>query len=94
MRRTGKIRNPSGGTVDTTFTPAQAIRAFCAECRGWQGDPKDCTSVLCPVYQYRGKSFAYNGKRESTLTPEQRAAAGARLRAMSLAAQATRHEDD
>ena len=82
MRRTGKIRNPHGGTVETNLTPQQAIRAFCTECLGWQGDPKDCASVLCPVWPYRGKSLAYNGKRTANMTDEQRQASSARLKAM------------
>lgn len=76
------IRNPDGEKVEVTLRHSSAIRAFCTECMGWDGHPKDCTSTLCPLFPFRGKSLAYRGKQVSNQTPEQRQAAGDRLRAM------------
>ena len=58
------IRTPEGGEQVVTLTPSSAIRSFCTECMGFTGSPVDCTSTLCPLYPFRGKSLAYKGKRE------------------------------
>ena len=53
------------------YSERRAIKYFCSECLGWDGDPKkECTSPRCPLYPYRGRAIY--------LTEEQRAAASAR----------------
>ena len=60
------IRHKDGGLMHLeSYSPRQAIRAFCFECMGWQDDPRDCTSTMCPLYPFRGKIIH--------LTDEQRA---------------------
>lgn len=44
-------------TVDK-WTRSKAIKAFCTECLGYETHPKDCTSVNCALYTFRGKSLA------------------------------------
>lgn len=43
-------------TVIHDYTRGKAIKLFCTECIGWQGNPKDCTAKTCPLFPYRGKS--------------------------------------
>jgi hypothetical protein len=32
----------------------EAVRAFCCECMGWRScDVADCTSLGCPLYEFR-----------------------------------------
>lgn len=51
------IRTRKGGTICIeNYNKPKAIRAFCAECMGWESDPEDCTSTLCPLYPFRGNS--------------------------------------
>ena len=50
-----KIRGNRGGVVDCELTRGKAIKAMCTECMGWETNPKDCMSILCPLYPYRGK---------------------------------------
>ncbi len=39
--------------------PRLAIKLCCMECLGWEADPKtDCTSPLCPLWLYRGRTLA------------------------------------
>ena len=77
------IRTPDGGEQSVVLNAASAIRAFCTECMGFTGNPKDCTSTLCPLFVFRGKSMAYLGKRE--MPEEQRQAMAARLAAVRAA---------
>ena len=39
------------------WTRSKAIKAFCTECLGFEIHPKDCTTVCCPLYPFRGKSL-------------------------------------
>jgi hypothetical protein len=36
---------------------AFAIKVMCTECMGFEGSPKDCTAVRCPLYPFRGKTI-------------------------------------
>lgn len=73
MAVTHTIRSRTGGTHQAeNYTPSKAIRAFCAECMGWEGgfriedgkkikktlkeEIEDCPSTLCPLYPFRGNS--------------------------------------
>jgi len=38
------------------LTRSLAIKAFCTECLGFETHPKDCESVNCPLYLFRGKT--------------------------------------
>jgi len=78
------IRTPHS-TKEVDLNPPLAIRAFCEECLGWRGseikdetqksgyrkiNPDDCTSPLCPLFCFKGKTGIW--KRAQKLTEEQR----------------------
>ena len=50
-----------GQTIDVMLTRNMAIKAFCSECMGWETNPKQCTSILCPLYPFRGRTMLANG---------------------------------
>lgn len=50
-----QVGTKSGGLKEIDITRSLAIKAFCTECMGWD-HPKDCTSVNCPLYPFRGKT--------------------------------------
>ncbi len=54
------IRATDGTTIEVKdYTRSTAIKAFCWECFGWQGNPKDeCVSPQCPLYPFRGLSLS------------------------------------
>lgn len=56
---THTIRAQDGGLVEVKhYAPRRAIKAFCTECLGWQGNPKnDCTSPNCPLHPFRGRAM-------------------------------------
>ena len=43
----------SGGTKIIKLTARRAIIENCKECLGWETNPRDCTSPLCPLYPFR-----------------------------------------
>ena len=44
--------------VDVDYwTRSKAIKAFCTECLGHEIHPKECTTVCCPLYPFRGKTL-------------------------------------
>ena len=49
------IRTADGGTITTELNRGKAIKAMCTECMGFETNPKECTSKLCPLYPWRGK---------------------------------------
>ncbi|MFA5298621.1 MAG: hypothetical protein WC389_10500 [Lutibacter sp.] len=51
------IRSADGGTISTELTRTKAIKAMCTECMGFEANPKECTSKLCPLYPWRGKTM-------------------------------------
>ena len=52
-----KIKRKSGKLKEVNLTRSLAIKAFCTKCMGFgEVHPKDCTSVNCPLYPYRGKT--------------------------------------
>lgn len=58
-----KIRTKDGGEKEfSKLNRALAIKLLCMECLGWEGHPKDavggCTSPMCPVYPFRGRTEA------------------------------------
>ena len=56
---THTVRAKDGGTVTfKNYTRAMADRIGCTECLGWEGDPKDCTSPLCPHFPFRKRTLA------------------------------------
>jgi hypothetical protein len=40
------------------YIRSKAIRLHCTECLGWDVNPRDCVSVNCALYPFRGKSNA------------------------------------
>jgi len=54
---THTVRTSSGGRKTIRMTRGLAIKLMCTECLGWEGQPKECPSTLCPLYPYRGKTL-------------------------------------
>ena len=52
-----RIRARDGATVRLRYNRAKAIKLCCMECMGWD-DPEGCTSPLCPLYPFRGRTMA------------------------------------
>lgn len=75
------IRTSENGRVELDLTPGLAMKLKCMDCMGWEAHPKDCTSVLCPLYPYRGRTLlSMHGYKPRELTKEQKAQAAERLR--------------
>lgn len=48
-----------GDVLIENYTRGKAIKTMCTECMGWgEVHPKECTSVKCPLYPYRGANQA------------------------------------
>ena len=47
------MRTADEGTITLSISRKLAMSAFCTECLGWEGDPHDCTSPMCPLFPYR-----------------------------------------
>ncbi len=39
------------------WTRSKAIKAFCTECLGHETHPRECTTVCCALYPFRGKTL-------------------------------------
>lgn len=52
------IRTRDGGFKRLKYARKQAIQLCCTECLGWEDDPKDCTSIHCPLFPFRGRTMA------------------------------------
>ena len=56
------VKTMDGGTLEVPgLTRALAIKLLCTECLGWEGDPKECTAVHCPVFPFRGRTRLSRG---------------------------------
>ena len=56
------VKTRDGGTVAVELTRGKAIKAYCTECMGYEGHPKDCPSIYCKLFPFRGKTrLAYDG---------------------------------
>ena len=54
-----EIRARNGGFVRLSrYGRKMAIKCMCMECLGWEFDPKECPSKLCPLYPFRGRTLA------------------------------------
>ena len=75
------IRTSANGRIDVDLTQALAIKLKCMDCLGYEGNPnKDCTSQLCPLYPFRGKTLlSQDGYTPRVLTDEQKAQASERF---------------
>lgn len=53
------VRTKNGGLIELDITRNKAIKLFCTECMGYgEENIKNCTSIHCPLYPYRGSSLA------------------------------------
>ena len=60
---THTIRTADGGTITIeNYTRSGAIKDFCTECMGWEENVKNCTSIFCPLYPFRGNTRRTKGK--------------------------------
>lgn len=68
-KRTGGTVRPvlcaNGRYISIRLTRKLAMACFCTECLGFEGNPADCTSIFCPMYIFRAKTYR---TREGTLT--------------------------
>lgn len=56
MLKKHTIRTKDRGTKTFSYARTLAVRLFCTECLGWETDPKDCTSPLCPLFPFRRRT--------------------------------------
>ena len=54
---THTVRTKDGLTKSLRMTRNLAIKLHCTECMG-DNHPSTCTSLLCPLYPYRGQTRA------------------------------------
>ncbi len=52
-----RIRTKDEGFVTLKMGRRLAIQLMCTECLGWEDHPDSCTSPLCPVFPFRGKTM-------------------------------------
>jgi hypothetical protein len=53
-----RIRTAEGGTKELDhYARRLAIRSHCTECLGWESHPRNCTSLHCALYPFRGKTL-------------------------------------
>ena len=52
------VRTRDGGAKAIKYGRKQAILLMCMECLGWEGNPENCTSSLCPLFPFRGTTMA------------------------------------
>lgn len=64
QRKHHTMRTNTNGRVTLLLNRKVAIQAKCTECMGWEGNPKDCTAILCPLYPFRGKTLRTYSKKE------------------------------
>jgi len=63
MSVTHQVKTPNNGLKTVQITRGQAIKGFCTECMGFEGNPSDCTAPTCFLYPFRGKTYlAYDGE--------------------------------
>ena len=60
------VRTRDGGTKAIKCGRKQAIYLMCMECLGWEANPKDCTSPLCPLFPFRGVTMASQHSNKAT----------------------------
>ena len=58
VKVTHEVRTKSGKTKVLSYGRKDAILMMCVECMGWETDPKECQSPLCPLYPFRGMTMA------------------------------------
>ena len=51
------VRSADGKYIGLPINRKALMDAMCAECLGWEDDPKDCTSTLCPLYPLRRRTM-------------------------------------
>lgn len=75
------IRTSANGRIEVDLTQSLAIKLKCMDCLGYEGNPnKDCTSLLCPLYPYRGKTLlSQEGYKPRVLSDEQKEEASKRF---------------
>ena len=66
QRKRHTMRTNMNGRVTLLLNRKVAIQAKYTECMGWEGNPRDCTAVLCPLYPFRWKTLRTRDKKEPT----------------------------
>jgi hypothetical protein len=64
------------GIQEVCLIPRTAIMAMCRECLGFETEPKNCTSPMCPLFPFRTGN-AHSGK---VVSEEQKAKFVARMK--------------
>lgn len=55
-RKKHAVRFSDGSIREIAYGRMLAIKLLCTECLGFEGNPKECTDVTCPLYPFRGKT--------------------------------------
>ena len=88
------IRTSENGRVELEIHPTLAIKLKCMDCMGYEGNPKDCTSTLCPLYPFRGRTLrSMHGYKPREMSEEQKAKLAEGLRRHREEATADDDED-
>jgi hypothetical protein len=70
-KRPCTIRTRDGTMLFVLLNRATAIKIHCTECQGWETHPRDCASVLCALYPFRGASrMAYRKTTQKTTSDD------------------------
>jgi hypothetical protein len=51
------VRTADGRYKELRLTRKLAMAAFCTECLGFEDNPAECTSPLCPLFPWRVKTL-------------------------------------
>jgi len=69
-KKNAKRKGPITHTVRTfndanitikNYTRSLAIKVFCVECLGWEGNVKECNNNLSPLFPFRGNTRKTKG---------------------------------
>jgi hypothetical protein len=52
------VRTSNNKTIEVNnYIRSMAIKLMCTECLGWETHPSECTSPLCPLFPFKGKTL-------------------------------------
>lgn len=65
QKKTHTMRTNKNRRVTVLLNRKMAIKAKCTECMGWEGNPNECTAILCPLYPFRGRTMLTRDKKDA-----------------------------
>lgn len=63
ITHTVRTSDMDGTVTFNNYYRSFAVKVFCTECLGWSSPPSECTSKLCPLFPFRGKTLKTRGKK-------------------------------